>query len=512
MNLSSFKLRFMVSAGANVIKAGLGFVTGMLLARGLGPAVYGDMAFLLGTFLSIRVLLDMGSSSAFYTFISQRPRGPSFFVYFFAWLAVQFALTLAFVCWLAPDAIFHHIWLNQPRALVAMALLASFVQQPLWIVVGYVGESMRRTVQVQLLGVLVSMFYLVAVAGLTWLGRLDLEHVFVLLIAQYLIASGVAYLWWRKSLSMHAVKEPGWRQIWSEYRGYCTPMLALSLVAFCYSFLDRWLLQSFAGSTQQGFYQVASQFSLVSLLATTSIMNIFWKEIAAAWSERDHARVARLYQQVSRGLVLFSAALTALILPWAGVLLSSVLGSAYSNALPILMVMLCYPIHQSLGQVNGSMLLACGRTREQMLNGFIGMGISMPISYLLLAPKSAWLPGLGMGALGLALKMLIISLIAVNIQSWLIARYHGWRFDWRYQALGIPVLFALGWGIHAMLQCLPSAWQSGWPVLIVFAAAMTAFGVGVVFLVLRTPAVLGLGQDERALLAHALAQLWRTRS
>ena len=45
MNLSSFKLRFMVSAGANVIKAGLGFVTGMLLARGLGPAVSGDMAF-----------------------------------------------------------------------------------------------------------------------------------------------------------------------------------------------------------------------------------------------------------------------------------------------------------------------------------------------------------------------------------------------------------------------------------------------------------------------------------
>ena len=71
---SSVRGRFAFTLGANFFRAGLNFTTGMLLARWLEPTRYGNMAFLLGTFLGVRQLLDLGSSSAFFTFLSQRPR------------------------------------------------------------------------------------------------------------------------------------------------------------------------------------------------------------------------------------------------------------------------------------------------------------------------------------------------------------------------------------------------------------------------------------------------------
>ena len=57
---------------ANVIRAAITLSTGVLIARWLGPESYGNMAFLLGVFVGVRQLLDMGSSAAFFTFLSQK--------------------------------------------------------------------------------------------------------------------------------------------------------------------------------------------------------------------------------------------------------------------------------------------------------------------------------------------------------------------------------------------------------------------------------------------------------
>ena len=74
LHSTSVKLRLVVSVGSNALRALISFFTGLLIARALNPAGYGDLMFLLGSFVAIRSLLDMGSSSAFFTFLSQRSR------------------------------------------------------------------------------------------------------------------------------------------------------------------------------------------------------------------------------------------------------------------------------------------------------------------------------------------------------------------------------------------------------------------------------------------------------
>lgn len=449
LNSTSVKTRFMVSVGANLIRSLIGFFSGMLVARGLGPSNYGDLAFLIGSFSSILSLLDMGASNAFYTFLSRRSRGFIFFSVYFFWVGFQFSITLLFVAVIIPDHLFQQIWIGHDRWIVIIALLVVFMQQQVWQIVNQIGESMRKTVKVQLLNICVSLVYIMGVITLMTLGNLSLRSLMLLMLSQYILATSIAYLVLSRNNISRSDNDTSVKQILNEYWDYGKPLMMLSLFVFLYNFADKWLLQRFGGSVQQGYFQISNQFATVSLLATTSILSVFWKEIAHAWENKDLLKVERLYRKVSRGLVMLGAIISGLLIPWAEQIVKLVLGDSYSNAWPVLAIMLLYPIHQSMGQIGGTMLLASGQTKIHMYITVGTISISIPIAYLLLTPSDNY--GFNMGALGIALKMVILGGLSVNIQAWIISRINGWKFDWMFQAIGIPLVVAIGYMVNQLV-------------------------------------------------------------
>ena len=136
----------------------------MVIARTLGPGEYGNFTFLLGSFTSLASLVDMASSSAFYTFISQRQRGRKFFLYYGGWVLFQLLILLLLVLFL-PDSISKKIWLGHPFRLVFLALLASFAMKQLWRLAAQIGESIRDTVGVQIRNLALAVAYLICVVG-----------------------------------------------------------------------------------------------------------------------------------------------------------------------------------------------------------------------------------------------------------------------------------------------------------------------------------------------------------
>jgi len=431
--------------GANAFRALIGFFTGLVIARSLHPAGYGDLMFLLGSFVAIRSLLDLGSASAFFTFLSQSARGARFYLVYIFWLAFQFIATLALLWLIIPTSVFEKIWLGHDREIVMIAFFAAFLQQQVWQMVGQIGEAMRKTVKVQLMNLAVALLYFLTIVLTSVYGSLSVENILLILISQYILATVFAYIFLRDTGAMSLVEEKSVNEILWDYFKYCQPLMALALVSFSYDFADKWMLQNFGGATEQGYFQIANQFAAVSLLATTSILNVFWKEIAVAWEKQDRDRVAMLYRKVSRGLVMLGAVISGLLLPWSEQIVGIFLGGAYVNAWPVLAVMLLYPIHQSMGQIGGTMFLASGQTKKYMLVSIAMMLVSIPVSYFILAPANdGWLQGLELGALGMACKMVTLGIVSVNIQAWIIARYGGWKFDWVFQIVGIPMMIAGG--------------------------------------------------------------------
>ncbi len=92
------------------------------------------------------------------------------------------------------------------------------------------------------------------------------------------------------------------------------------------------------------------------------------------------------------------------------------------------------------------MFMAGGNTNKYMVLSIATMVFTLPVLYFALAPTTGEkIPGLGLGAIGMACYMVLTSVVAVNIQAWVIARHNGWKYDWLYQAIGIPLTIVLGY-------------------------------------------------------------------
>lgn len=501
----SIRRRFAFTLGANLFRALLAFATGMLLARWLGPESYGNMAFLLGTFLGIRQLLDMGSSTAFFTFLSQRLRSKWFVRSFFVWLALQFFITICIVGLLFPSQWVETIWQGEQRGLVLLAFAAAFMQHSAWPVIQQVGESQRQTVWVQGIGLAIAMAHLLAVLVLWWSDMLGLYAIFVAIALEYLLAAIVAQ---KRFLYAPGDEDDseiiGLKPAFGRYFRYCLPLIPYSWASFAYEFADRWLLQKYGGGVEQAYYAVGAQFSSIALLATTSILRIFWKEIAEAHHRGDHERTGMLYQKVSRLLYLVGAIIAGFFIPWSEDLLRVILGVAYAGGATTLAIMFLFPVHQSMGQIGGTMLFATERVSIQVVIGIFFMIASIGASYLVLAPGDAIIPGLGLASEGLALKMVAMQIISVNVIAFIIARIWGWAFDWGYQLVSLLGCILLGWVVKSVVFNMVGS--SGFELALAMSFAGLLYLLFVALFIYMLPWISGLTRIE--LVDHS-CKAWR---
>lgn len=490
------------------MRAAVGMLTGLMIARGLNPHGYGELTYLLGSFVAIRALLDLGSSNAFFTFISQQPRDRRFYVLYFAWLALQLALSLALVAAILPQALLDRIWLGQPRSAIVLALLAAFMQQQVWLTVTQIAEAARLTVRVQSLGLGIAITHLIVVLLLSQWSLLTVQWVLVAIFAEFIVATAIATRALRLPQGAEPLVQP-MADMLRDYWRFCRPLVLVALVAFCYDFADKWLLQKFGGAGQQGYYQIAAQLAAVSLLATTSILSIFWKEIAEANSRHDAARLRLLYTRVNRGLLMLGAAISGLLIPWSEQLVALLLGEGYRASWPIFALMLLYPVHQSMGQVNATMFMASGRTHPYMVVSIAGQLVSLPVTFMLIAPAEGYLvPGLALGAMGLALKMVVMNALLVNVQAKMIASYNGWKYSFAWQLAGLAGMVAMGYAARAVALLLVPDAVSAQPVALIGGLAISGvlYALGLLAFLRLCPWLIGYGREEmRALVQRLLA-------
>ena len=495
MNRIGIKVRFLTTFITNILRVGISFITGLVIARTLGPGEYGNFSFLLGSFTSLATLADMASSSAFYTFISQRQRGRKFFLYYGGWVLFQL-LTLLFLVLFLPDSIRQKIWLGHPFGLVFLALLASFAMNQLWRLAAQIGESIRDTVGVQIRNLALALSYLVCVAVLAGFHIVSVKNLFILNVILYLLFS-ILYAWRiYQTGSLSKGEGEDLRDVLGEFKSFCLPLVIYTGVGFLYSFADYWLLQKFGGSVQQGYYAVGARFSALSLIATTSMLQVFWKEIAEANSLGNMERVRLLYQQVSRSLYFIGAVISCVMIPFSREILALLLGSSYQDAWLPLSLMFLYPVQQSMGQITGTMLYATGRTKAQSYIGIFFMAISIPTAYILMAPNSAIVPGLNLGAVGLSLKMVLGGILHANLMAFFVARYINTAFDWSHQVYVLLLLLPVGFLSKLFAQYILSLASFDEYTILVMVVSGIFYLVTVAILMCYFPSIAGINRDQ----------------
>jgi O-antigen/teichoic acid export membrane protein len=342
---------------------------------------------------------------------------------------------------LIPDSWVQQAWKTNARHLVVLALLATFSQAVLWSTVTQMAEARRRTRPAQLVGLVVMAVHFLTVTALAWTGRLGIEIALVLISVEWAI--GAVVLFRRLPVARTESPEVSARGMWQEFLPFCLPIVPYAAVGFVYEYSDRWLLQNFGGALQQGYFAAALQYGALGALATTAIINVLWKELAEAHYQRRTEAFGTLHRRVSRGLYFLAASVAGGLVPWARELVSLMLGPAFAGGAPAFAVMLVYPVHQALGQINGTTASATQSLSGYVMIGSASMLFSVGLTYFAVAPTTAALPGLGWGAFGLALKLVLVQIATVNVIGAWLARRLAIPFDWRYQlvvGLGVLVL------------------------------------------------------------------------
>jgi len=446
LDTRSVRGRFLWTLSFNSVRTVTSLLTGIVLARALGASDFGNFVFLVGTFTAVKGLLDMGTSSAFFTFISQRERQGMFHFAYVGWLCTQFVMAVMFIGMLLPRAWLHFLWVGHQRPIILLAFVAMFLQELAWGAVTQLGEASRATGRVQGLNCFRSVMHL-SLTFFCWRAfGLSLALVFGLIIAEFMLLITLAAVILRRQVTIgHSSSEFSFCEMLGKYWNYCLPLSFYTILGFVHKWIDTWLLQQFGGSREQGYYGIGQRCGAVTLLATSSILRIFWKEIAEAAHGGEKGRVKQLYWRVSKGLYFFGAGLSGFLIPWAKELLVQFVGIDFKEASLPFALMLIYPIQQCLGQINGTMYYATELTHLYTWLGGVGMIVSIIVTYLLLAPRNFLIPGLALGAKGMALKMVVVQMCMVNIMGYFLSRRLEWKYEWSYQVTWLLFFLSLGY-------------------------------------------------------------------
>jgi O-antigen/teichoic acid export membrane protein len=492
MSASNFhvKKRVFVTLLVNIAKIGLGFWAGLLIARYLGPAGYGDFNFLLGSFAAFLSFLDFGTSTAFFTFIAKRPRGRKFYLFYCSWVAIQFFLPIIAIAFIFSDRLCNSIWLNHARDQILLAFLASFATTRLWSVVSYIGESFRKTILVQFFNIAWSVIYIAGIFLLKKIGRMTVSDLLILNAAIYVVLGFILLTFLKKDLPHH--EEATFRSLFREFYDYCAPLVVYTIVGFLNSFANVWMLQKYGGAVQQGYFSVGQKFSTICLLATSSILAVFWKEISEAFHQGNRARLRYFFEKTIKVLMFAGACGSCFLVPFSRDIIKFFLGRQYENAWSSFAVLLLYPIHQSLGQITGTFFYATERTKFWAKYGSFVQVVEMITTYFFLAPRTNFIPGMGLAASGLAIRIVLVQFVVVNISYFFISKELKIKWDVLWQVLTVCGLLIVG----VMAKGLTDVIMPGRGFILRFAVAAFADASVVVGFVYLFPQCLGMTRDE----------------
>lgn len=412
--------RYLFKLASNFASIPLYLVMEGVLPRALGPASYGNYAFSTVLFQNFTNFLDMGTSTCLSTSLAKRQGEFGLIAFYF-----RVGLFMLAACLLAGGATYipGASDLIMPGVPAWMALPAALWAYVTW--TGRVSRSMNDalgiTTRSELVRVGVNIFSAVALLTLFLTGLLSLPTLF---LHQYvtlgLMAAGFIFIlrrFWKENDNAENIhwrlSREQLRSYMKEFRRYSSPLFVTALFSALMLSGERWLLQFFEGSVQQGYFSLSQKLGAACFLFVTAITPLLMREMAVAHGNKDASAIARLLDRYAPMVYAFSAWLACFILIEAQAVVNLFGGRQFAEAMLPVQIMALYPVHQGYGQLAGAVFYAAGETRLLRNLSIVTMSLGLVFAWFMLAPSS--MGGLQLGATGLALKMVLIQMLTVNL-------------------------------------------------------------------------------------------------
>ena len=291
----SLKKRYVFKLGSNLLMMLSGFGSQAIISRSLGPSLFGDFSFLTNSFSQLTNLFELGSSNAFYTKLSQRKREPGLlsFYWSFSLLVALGIFGLVGVTYLT--RLQSVLWPAQNNRMILWSALGGVM---LWFaqILNKTTDALGITVKAEMARIIQRFGSLILLLGLVLLmPQFNLNTAFFYQ-AVYSLTLCLSLAWVSHKagypvfgrLKLQSTELKGYS---SEFFQYCHPLVMFSIVSISLDLADRWLLQSFAGSIQNGFFGISTQVGAACFLFTSSMAPLILTQLAPlAVTKRERNR------------------------------------------------------------------------------------------------------------------------------------------------------------------------------------------------------------------------------
>jgi len=445
----SLKKRYIYKLSSNVVVLVFGVVMQSMIPRALGPQAYGSFSFLTTCFSRVVSILDMGTSQCFFIKLSKRQEEAGLVSFYMYFVGAVLAATILIVFALSITGVYEIILPGQYLVFIYLATGWGFLNWIVRTVLNNMADAYGVTVLSEVTKIGVGALGVVIIFSLFITKRLDL---FTYFSYQYLtlILLGVAFIWIIKHNGhvFRSANSLSWSKAkcyLKEFYDYSHPLFVSSLVITFVVLIDRWMLQIFAGSVQQGYFGLAFRISALCLLFTAALTSLLTREYSLAFKNKD---IKKMRIQFRRYVPLFysiTAFFSCYIALQADKVIYIIGGNKYAGAFAAVMVMAFFPICQTYGQLNGALILATDRTKLYRNIGVLFGLIGVPVTYFFIAPEDKM--GMNAGAAGLALKTIILAAIGINVRLYYNVRYLRLSFlpFIGHQIINLICLLVLSW-------------------------------------------------------------------
>ncbi len=456
--------RYIFKLVANLVSVPVYLIMEAILPRALGPQTYGNYSFATSLFQQFSGFLDMGTSTCFYNSLSRRQGEAGLFTFYLYLGLIIGALMLLAGCALLWPAAGRWLMPDVPLYYAPLAALWAFLT---WWgrVLRSMNDALGATIPSEMWRALVSAAGVLLLAALFFTGELNTGTLFC---QQYLLLGATAMGFWLVSrrhwlhMGIHCqlhIRPGQMRAYGREFFDYSHPLFVQALLSFAMLAAERWLLQWFDGSTQQGFFALSQKVSMACFLFVSAMTPLLMREFSISWGKGDLAAMGGLLSRFAPLLYAIAAYFSCFTVAEGKALVEIFGGSEFLAAILPVQIMALYPLHQAYGQIAGSVFHASGKTK--ILRNMTAMEClyGLGAAWLLVAPASLY--GLGLGATGLAIKTVGVQFISVNIYLWLASRIIPFSF-WRnlaHQIVCLLVFLGVAFGCRDISLLLCGAGQ-----------------------------------------------------
>jgi len=410
MQEDSLKKRYSIKLFANIISGIIGAIIIAIVPKALGPIAYGQFVYLQNFFTQAIGFLDMGSSIAFFTKLSARHTRKELITFYFIYSFFVLGLILSFIYIVNSFGYSSYILPNIPNEYIYFGLFFGFFTWFTQIFIK-ISDAYALTVSVELIKIGHKIVSLLLLIYFIYFTSFDLYIYFsfhYISLLSFLVI--LTWLFVKKEIFRGLLSSNfSIINLSKEFISYCHPLLVYSLVGLAAGMFDIWLLQKIAGSEQTGFYGLAYSLAAMCFLFTSAMTPIITREFSKSYEQKDLETMRKLFYRYIPMLYSIAAYFAIFISVQSENVLMIFTDEKFKDAFLVLVIMALYPMHQTYGQLSGSIFYATGQTKLlrniALFTQPLGIFISFVLIYLL-----------DLGAVGLAYKMIISQIIGVNIQ------------------------------------------------------------------------------------------------